>query len=710
MNNVSEAIRLIARHSEVPSNQRSLRMLKTILISIIMLLLIQSLSLSQPNDPFLSDETTLGLWHLETLQPHFDEAVIIADGNPMSFNSVIRSQDGNFLVGGTVGIEDTTRFLLLKLQPDGRIIWRSNFKLENANGNICHDLTEKEDGTIIMVGEVYGFRNGIYQGWMLMTNNEGELVTAIDVFENEGFAKTVLFDHNGNILVGGDVDGFQISKFTGGGDLIWDYHNQASMCHKIVQSSDSCYIAVGYIHQVSDLFGFISKLNSNGDVEWECQFGERGRTAEFLSVVEIDNGYLCLGYNTPIGSHDGTDSNIWLVTFDVDGNVTNDVTINRDVFGRCIGFDIIEAHDGNFIITGSIFDNQIADGIPLLKINSDLEIISSESYFDVDLSGASSIISNPDNSFTIFGGINEIDLFLHESGLMLITSTDYSWNFDFSDNANNLQSEGIIGFCDGVFGDALDLSNREGGIAFAPDNESLHPEQFRLEAWFRMDPDIPHEGAIVSKLIEEGFPSFQLYANSIQGNVGFSITTEAGIDFVEINTNLNNSDWHYIAGDFDGEQIRLIWEGNLVGTEEINSPVIYSEGPLVVGGDADYAQSDLQFYGQIDEVMFSNTPFEEVKVPTERGEIALTNFSITSISPNPFNSSTTISYALPSSCEVRLTIHDLHGREITVLQDGSQTAGLKKILWNAGNQPSGLYLCRLESAGETHNMKLVLAR
>ena len=129
-------------------------MLKTILISIIMLLLIQSLSLSQPNDPFLSDETTLGLWHLETLQPHFDEAVIIADGNPMSFNSVIRSQDGNFLVGGTVGIEDTTRFLLLKLQPDGRIIWRSNFKLENANGNICHDLTEKEDGTIIMVGEV----------------------------------------------------------------------------------------------------------------------------------------------------------------------------------------------------------------------------------------------------------------------------------------------------------------------------------------------------------------------------------------------------------------------------------------------------------------------------------------------------------------------------------------------------------------------------
>jgi len=83
---------------------------------------------------------------------------------------------------------------------------------------------------------------------------------------------------------------------------------------------------------------------------------------------------------------------------------------------------------------------------------------------------------------------------------------------------------------------------------------------------------------------------------------------------------------------------------------------------------------------------------------------------ITESYPNPFNSTTTITYTLPKSGEVKLSIHDLHGREIAVLQNGIQTAGYNTAIWNAIDQPSGLYFCRLQSEGEFTTTKLMLLK
>ncbi len=46
--------------------------------------------------------------------------------------------------------------------------------------------------------------------------------------------------------------------------------------------------------------------------------------------------------------------------------------------------------------------------------------------------------------------------------------------------------------------------------------------------------------------------------------------------------------------------------------------------------------------------------------------------------PNPFNNHTRISYNLSVTGEVKLTIHDLAGREVTVLKDGVQTRGITR--------------------------------
>jgi hypothetical protein len=84
-----------------------------------------------------------------------------------------------------------------------------------------------------------------------------------------------------------------------------------------------------------------------------------------------------------------------------------------------------------------------------------------------------------------------------------------------------------------------------------------------------------------------------------------------------------------------------------------------------------------------------------------------------SVVPNPFRSSTTIHYALPEPTPVRLTIHDVSGRRVRVLQGGSQDAGHWHVEWNGRDDlgetvATGLYLVRLESGAETRIGRVVL--
>lgn len=67
--------------------------------------------------------------------------------------------------------------------------------------------------------------------------------------------------------------------------------------------------------------------------------------------------------------------------------------------------------------------------------------------------------------------------------------------------------------------------------------------------------------------------------------------------------------------------------------------------------------------------------------------------------PNPFNSSTTITYDIARPGFVRLGVFDSSGRLVGRLKEGSLAAGRHSILWKADGQPSGSYLVRLDAPG-----------
>ena len=78
--------------------------------------------------------------------------------------------------------------------------------------------------------------------------------------------------------------------------------------------------------------------------------------------------------------------------------------------------------------------------------------------------------------------------------------------------------------------------------------------------------------------------------------------------------------------------------------------------------------------------------------------------------PNPFNPSTTVRYALPEDMTVRLTVHDLLGRRISVLVDGLQAAGTHTAVFDGEGLPSGSYLLVLEAGGTLLRRSMMLMK
>jgi hypothetical protein len=83
--------------------------------------------------------------------------------------------------------------------------------------------------------------------------------------------------------------------------------------------------------------------------------------------------------------------------------------------------------------------------------------------------------------------------------------------------------------------------------------------------------------------------------------------------------------------------------------------------------------------------------------------------------PNPFNPTTTISFTLPESSKVTLSIYDVEGRLVKTLLDETVGEGYQERIWDGkdagGNHAgSGVYFYRLTAGAKTLTKKMVLLK
>jgi hypothetical protein len=86
------------------------------------------------------------------------------------------------------------------------------------------------------------------------------------------------------------------------------------------------------------------------------------------------------------------------------------------------------------------------------------------------------------------------------------------------------------------------------------------------------------------------------------------------------------------------------------------------------------------------------------------GRVLLQNY------PNPFTGATTIIFYLPETRHAVITLYDISGRKIKELWNRDGLPGENRFVFDAGECPCGVYLCRFQSGDLRFSRKLIVIK
>ena len=116
-----------------------------------------------------------------------------------------------------------------------------------------------------------------------------------------------------------------------------------------------------------------------------------------------------------------------------------------------------------------------------------------------------------------------------------------------------------------------------------------------------------------------------------------------------------------------------------------------------------YSASGEKYYPEnyIDKFEGVTEDFENITVE-ENPEIT--------VSPNPSNPKTTISYSIKTPSHVKLVIYSITGQKVATLVDKHMSAGKHSVIFDGSDLGSGVYLYKLESKGFKKTGKMLLMK
>lgn len=120
------------------------------------------------------------------------------------------------------------------------------------------------------------------------------------------------------------------------------------------------------------------------------------------------------------------------------------------------------------------------------------------------------------------------------------------------------------------------------------------------------------------------------------------------------------------------------------------------------------------------EVVISNYAAGQVSLPvtleviptsvSEKHHGLISDFTLHSAYPNPFNSMTKIAYSLPHASKMSLRVYDISGRLLETLVNGEQTAGHQSVIWDATGFATSVYFVQFEAGSFKNTQKLILIK
>lgn len=159
--------------------------------------------------------------------------------------------------------------------------------------------------------------------------------------------------------------------------------------------------------------------------------------------------------------------------------------------------------------------------------------------------------------------------------------------------------------------------------------------------------------------------------------------------------------YNYYAISSDGN---LKWKLPLIADEQQvdNTGAIAKDGTLYLG---------------VHHISLNHTQIKTLIAIRDTGTVSLDesnsyvlDYFLSQNFPNPFNSTTTISYQIKEGGLVQLKVYDILGKEVATLVKEEQTKGNYSVNFDGSNLPSGVYMYTLRVNNFIQNRKMILLK
>ncbi len=643
--------------------------------------------------------------------------IINNDPNEYSY-SVIETDDGNYLIGGT----QNDRFQAMMIDDEGDMIWNRTY----ADG-ASRAVIELKDGNFMLAGRSSG------SGYLVMINEDGNVIWNNRYNPNGSGRFFTMRETDGGIVVGG-WGRRQLSKQwivkveLEEGELVWSrfYENINGYALYSIVSTRGGFVVSGWLRSHM----YLMKINHGGERVWLREFAHQNYNEEAYCVDRLsDGGFVFVGRSfsqqrrrfQPKAIR-STDEGVlrWQEIYDLaaDERFTTGVNWFRAV---------ICGHDSSIIAVGKVLsdDETGYDGL-LMKL-------------EPEFNGALVIYHNPEDTLlsVLSGDSIRFIVRAHEE---IEDIVEYYWIVDedtISTDTTIVQEFDELGeqiischvfdgeitaavnwhvnvtefYINSHQPDSLNPSiRRNNSINFSVTTRAIEddPVEYR---WLLDDEQIA-ENDSVSIRFERG-REHSVTAIASQGELADSVMWQVMINdlivgympeqlelSVEVDTTF---EFEVFPFDPNDDSLQFLWTLNGDSISD-NSWVLVnfdSEGLYnITAYVSDTTESDSLTWeiNVTPNSIYSDEP-RHPDTPTLYPPM-----------PNPFNSTTTVRYYLPTASQVRLSLFDVNGRLVESLVGGYRTRGQHSVSVDGSDLVSGVYFVRMAMERNIAVEKILLIR
>jgi len=269
---------------------------------------------------------------------------------------------GNIYLGGSTTNKDLDRdYLIVKLDPNGNVIWTTQYSGLGTSTDEVMAITVDATGNVYVTGFAKGLNTRQDYLTIKMDSNGDTLWTrAYDYFAEYDQANGIAVDASGNVYVTGQSDqdasfltndDYATIKYDGNGNELWvaRYNNSigdgTDQAEKILLDASGNIYVTGRSNNGSDDDFVTIKYNNSGAQQW-IKFDDRGgRDRAVDMAIDASNNIYITGR-----SDNGTNDDFWTIKYSSSGSQLWEVAY--DYVDNDLPTGITVDGSGNVFVTG----------------------------------------------------------------------------------------------------------------------------------------------------------------------------------------------------------------------------------------------------------------------------------------------------------------------------------------------------------------------